>query len=412
MSRNKKSSFIGFLVKIVIVVLLVFILFIISSVYLSNYIFPVVTGSTTAAVDDMDRVNLVLLGFDRNEARDKGNALFRPDVILVASIDMRQAQVSMVSIPRDSYVKIHGKDLYDKINHSYMYGYYSAAENEDPDQAGIKTTLLTVQDFLGGVPLHGYLAVDMDGAAEIIDAVGGVNIDVQEELRSDYGRGSVQIEKGYQLLNGKQVLQYTRNRADYLGGERGRTFRQQEVLIALFKKMVSLEGLPKMPLLINAVKTNIKTDLSMPRLSALGVLGLRIDQQQIISRVFGGEGRLSSRNGQNIYYLVIDQEYRIKIIEEVFGSVVDRLSIPELPGPVVDEPELVPELEIEPEPEPQPDPDPVEEPLPEDDDEIEPENGVEPEPVPDPETDPAEDIVPEDEPDEEEPANEEENNDT
>ena len=388
MSRNKKSSVFKFLVKIIVIVLLVFILFMFSSVYFSNLIFPVVTGYSTEALGDMDRVNLVLLGFDRNEARDKGNTLFRPAVILVASIDMRRAQVSMVSIPRDSYVKIHGRDTYDKINHSYMYGYYGAAENEDPDLSGIKTTLLTVQDFLGGVPLHGYLAVDMDGAAEIIDAVGGVYLDVPEDIRSNYGRGSVQITKGYQLLNGKQILQYSRNRADYLGGERGRTFRQQEVLIALFKKMASIEGLPKMPHLINAVKANIKTDLTMPRLSALGILGLRIDRQEIISRVFGGEGKLSSTSGQNIYYLVVDQENRIKIIEEVFGITVGRQSIPELPGPIVEEPEFVPEIEVEPEPETLPEPDPVEEPIHEPEGEIEPENGLEPEPLPDPDPEP------------------------
>lgn len=387
--KNKKFSLLKSLIKIGIVALLLLVLFFITSVYYSHLFFPAATGLSDDFHAGGDRVNLVLLGFDRNEARAKKDTLFRPDVILVASIDMRRATVAMVSVPRDSYVKIHGQDIYDKINHSYMYGYYRAGANEDPDEAGIRTTVKTVEDFLGGLPLSGYLVVDMDGAAQIIDAVGGVYIDVKEDMRGGYGQGPLQIAQGYQLLDGKKVLQYTRNRADYLGGERGRTFRQQEVLMALFKKMVSPAGLTKMPLLTKAIKDNIKTDLNLSQLSALGVFGLRVDRQNIISRVFSGQGRLSLRQGQNIYFLVIDQEKRMEIIKEVFGAVVGALSLPELSGPAVAEPEFVPEEVAPPElvegeaPEEEsaeevPETDFTEEP--EEDLTEEPEEGVDPEP--------------------------------
>jgi anionic cell wall polymer biosynthesis LytR-Cps2A-Psr (LCP) family protein len=247
----------------------------------------------------------------------------------------------------------------------------------------------------------------MDGAAEIIDSVGGLYYDVEDDMRSDYGRGSVQIEKGYQLLDGNQVLQYTRNRADYLGGERGRTIRQQRILMALFKKMISFEGIFKMPALVFSIQSNIETDLSAPRLIALGLLGFRIDREDIATGSFSGEGRLSYRDGQNIYYLLINEAERVEMIRNIFGVEVQLRSSPDLPGPVVTEPppDQIPEIEIEPpdepepkpepepelEPEPQPDPEPELEPEPqpdpepEDEEESDSESDQEPEPVPDPE---------------------------
>jgi polyisoprenyl-teichoic acid--peptidoglycan teichoic acid transferase len=331
-----------------------------------------------------DTLNLLLLGFDRSAERDSEGTLFRPDTIIVASLNLQTSEIAMVSIPRDSYVKIHGLEVFDKINHSYMYGYFRAAEGEDPHLSGLRSTFLTIGDFLGGVPLHGYIMIDMDGTAEIIDAVGGVQINVEEEFRSDYGRGAVQLEAGLQVLDGQQFLIYTRNRADYLGGERGRTLRQQQGLIALFQKMVSLEGIFKLPLLYKAVNNSIETSLSLPQMATLGLYGLRGSSDNITSNAFSGEGRLSARDGQNIWYLVINEEARVETIKTVFGLTVEKRSQVTLSGPVateVEEPEPdplpIPEPEPDPEPEPEPDPEPDPEPEPDPDPEPDPEAPVE-----------------------------------
>ena len=386
MSENKRS-FSKFIVKAVLLAVLVLFLFFLGTAFYPGIIFPASADYQGNYPSGGKTVNLVLLGFDRSVARDSGTNLFRPDTIIIAAINTRSASVSMVSIPRDSYVKIHGTDIYDKINHSYMYGYYSVPGEEDRHAAGIKTTLNTIQDFLGGLPLHGYLLVDMDGAAEIIDSVGGIYYDVEDDIRSDYGRGSVQIEKGYQLLDGYKTLQYTRNRADYLGGERGRTIRQQKILLALFRKMISFEGVLKMPALFSSIQANIETDLSAPRLAVLGLLGFRVDRDQVATGTFSGEGRLSNRDGQNIYYLLINEAERVEMIRNIFGVEVELRSGPDLPGPVVTEPtpEQTPEIEIEPPDEPEPAPEPEPEP--------EPETG--PEPEPEPEEEPGPDLEPE-----------------
>jgi polyisoprenyl-teichoic acid--peptidoglycan teichoic acid transferase len=325
--------------------------------------------------------NVLLLGFDRSAAREEQMSLFRPDTIMIAAVDFSSRKVSLVSIPRDSYVSINSSDTFDKINHSYMYGYYRRSEGEDRHQGGVETVIRTIEDFIGGIPMHAYLIVDMDGAKEIVDAVGGVVIDVENDVRSNYGRGDILVAAGRQRLDGAAFMQFVRSRADNLGGERGRTQRQQKALIALFSQLLSARGLISLPAFYRAVDTNVNTSLNNLQLLTLGLFGLRLDFSLIEGYVFAGEGKLSNRDGNNIYYLLIDDDYRLEIIERVFGLQVERLDLPYLPGPVAPEPspEDEPEFVVEPDPEELPPPE------------------EQPDPVPDPDPDPDEDSVSESE---------------
>ena len=387
--KKKKGSF---LLRLIVIFLALFMAGGVLLAYFPGIVFNMAAAlpgmGSDNELDDLfksDRINIVLLGFDRSAARDKGQSLFRPDTIMIASINVKEAGVALVSIPRDSYVKIHGTDIHDKINHSYMHGYYRAGEGEDPHETALQTTLLTIQDFLGGIPLHAYVTVDMDGAADVIDSIGGVYYDVEFDVRSDFGRGRILVPKGYQLLDGNQFMHYVRTRAGDQGGERGRTERQQDILIALFEQLKSGGSLVRLPEIYRGVDGSTETSLTIPQIAALGLFGLRVDSSEITTNVFSGQGQLSYRNGQNIWYLVIDEAMRVKIIEEVFGVLVEMREQISLPGPVMPEPEA-PEPDPEPEPlpdtEPEPDPDPA--PDPEPDPEPDPDPGEEPDPEPDP----------------------------
>ncbi len=356
-----------------------------------------VTASVSKAEDGLatggEAVNVVLLGFDRPASSAGQDGIYRPDTIMIASINLREAEVKLVNIPRDSYVQIHGTDIQDKINHAYMYGYYRAAEGEDPHESGLKTTLLTIREFLGGVPLHGFISVDMGGAADIIDSIGGVYYDVEFDVRSDFGHGTLRVEEGYQLLDGNKFMHYVRNRAGHQGGERGRTMRQQQAMIALFDQLRSPRGMIRIPRLYSAVMSNLETELTLSQMSALGIMGLRVKPSDIETFVFSGQGQLSDRDGRNIWYLVIDEEERVEIIEAVFGVAVEKRPRVTLPGPVAPEPETPepdPEPEAFPEPAPEPEPEPGDEPDPEPDpgEDPGPGPGSGPEPEPEPEPDP------------------------
>jgi len=358
------------------------------SVFTAN---PVVSSAERVNYLKGNTFNVLLLGFDRSADREQQMSLFRPDTIMIAAVDFAAKKVSLASIPRDSYVKISGSDIYDKINHSYMYGYNRKSEGEDRHQGGVETVIRTVEDFLGGIPIHAYLIVDMDGAREIVDAVGGVVINVENDVRSNYGRGDILVAAGSRRLDGAAFMQYVRSRADNLGGERGRTERQQKALIALFSRLLSPKGLVSLPSFYRAVDSNIETSLNTLQIMALGLFGLRLDYDKVEGYIFAGQGKLSNRDGRNIYYLVIDEEYRLDIIGRVFNLKVERLSQPYLPGPVAsepspeEEPEFIPEPiteELPPEEQPQPFPDPEQEPAEEPEPEIEPELPPDPEETP------------------------------
>jgi anionic cell wall polymer biosynthesis LytR-Cps2A-Psr (LCP) family protein len=129
MQKEKKSVY-GFIAKAVLLTALTLVLFFFAAAFFPDLVFPASADYKGTDHTGGKTVNLVLLGFDRSAARDTGTSLFRPDTIIIAAIDTRSASISMVSIPRDSYVQIHGRDRYDKINHSYMYGYYSVPKKK------------------------------------------------------------------------------------------------------------------------------------------------------------------------------------------------------------------------------------------------------------------------------------------
>jgi len=295
-------------------------------------------GAAAAGKFDTDRVNIVLLGFDRDEIRGKSSDIFRPDTIMIASIDFEDRKVALLSIPRDSYVKIAGTEIYDKINHAYMYGYHeAAAAGKDKHQAGMETTIRTIEDFLGGIPIHYYVAVDMEGVVEIVDQVGGVYFDVKYPIRTKYGTGRLLVDKGYQLLDGRKFLYYVRDRS--VGGDFGRASRQQEILIEAFRQIKARGQLKDIPAIYRSVQKNVETNLSLGQIAQLAIFGLRLDPEDISAHVFPGSVQLAARNGQNVSYVVINEKRRVEIIKEVFGIDVPLRPTPALPPPIIDEPQ-------------------------------------------------------------------------
>jgi LCP family protein required for cell wall assembly len=279
---------------------------------------------------DRERVNLVLLGFDRTEERDAIYRIYRPDTIMIASISFRTGEIALVNIPRDSYVLIAGTDSYDKINHAYMYGYNQPGAG-DPHRSGINATIETIEHFLGGVPVHFYVSLDMDGLVEIIDRVGGIDYEVEHQVRADFGRGGLLLDQGYQHLDGSRFLTYIRDRS--VGGDTGRSLRQQRILIAALEQIKKKLRPPDIIPLYRSWQKNTETNLSPLQLGYLSRLGLKVDPGSIKTGVFPGTIQFAPRNGVDISYIVIDEPARVKLIGAIFGvSVAARPQII-LPGP-------------------------------------------------------------------------------
>ncbi len=264
-------------------------------------------------------VNIALLGFDRGWGREHlGEELFRPDMLAVVSVDLKEEEVAMVRIPRDSYVPIHGMGgFHDKINHSYFFGYHYGG-GEDRHQDGIDYTLQTVSNVLGDVPLHYYVSVDMYSVIELVDAVGGIYYEVDETIYDEHWEiGRVLVPEGPQVMDGKTYLRYLQYRGET--GDKGRIERQFDLLEATFVHLRDEGKISDLPRIYRIYKDYVETDLNYTQVAALAYFarGLNLDDIDFVTLTGSGQ----SKDG--IWYEVLNQSERLRIIEEVFGIETD-----------------------------------------------------------------------------------------
>lgn len=229
------------------------------------------------------RVNIALLG--TGGGSHAGGTL--SDTIMIASLDVKTKDVAIVSVPRDLYVKIPGYG-FDKVNAANAYG-----ERDDNDGGSLAKK--TFEANLG-VPIHYYARIDFDGFKKAIDVVGGIDITNKSTLydseypcdNNQYRSCGYTLKPGQYHMNGLQALKYARCRKGTCGDDYGRAARQQEVLVALRKKALSLGTLSnpaKIASLIDVVGGNFKTDLSLGEIKKLVSIGKDIDATKIINKV-------------------------------------------------------------------------------------------------------------------------------
>ncbi|MCT4783815.1 LCP family protein, partial [Exiguobacterium himgiriensis] len=199
-----------------------------------------------------DHFSVLLAGVDGGASLEEG----RTDSLMVATFNKESRQVTLVSIPRDSYVDIVTTDgeFKDKINHAYSYG-------------GIDTTIATVENLFD-IPIDYYATINFDGIEDLVDAVGGVEVDVLIPI-SGRATGNVELEPGVQTLNGKEALAYARMRKDDPEGDVGRAKRQQQVLEAIINEATTINSFTKLNRIMNAVGNNIRTNMSLSEASQL-----------------------------------------------------------------------------------------------------------------------------------------------
>lgn len=194
----------------------------------------------------------------------------RTDTIILATVDTETRKARLVSIPRDTRVKIKGG--WDKVNAAYVYG-------------GVDLAKKTVEDFLG-VQVDRYVIVNFNSLTQIVDAVGGIEVDVP--IRMLYRAENIDLYPGRQVLNGADALAYSRYR--YTDeGDIGRAKRQQEVIELLAKKIFSVEGLKNLPELVKLMQENVETDVPVREIFALAKLAPDIIENKIVSVVVPGK---------------------------------------------------------------------------------------------------------------------------
>lgn len=211
------------------------------------------------------RVNVLLIGVDvtLNTRRQIVN-VSRADTLMLVSFDPQRNRVSGLSIPRDTRAAIPGVGV-TKINASYAFG-------------GPGLTIRTVEDLLG-LPVHYYVKLGPESFARFIDAIGGIEIDVEKDMKyTDRWAGLyIDLQKGRQLLDGRQAMGYVRFRHDALG-DIARVERQQKMLMALFDKMKAPATMVHAPQLLRAVVENTQTNMTVRELISLGVFASKLER--------------------------------------------------------------------------------------------------------------------------------------
>jgi LCP family protein required for cell wall assembly len=207
--------------------------------------------------------------------------------MIVVSLDPQSKTAAMLSIPRDLWVKI--PDLAakgiteERINTAYVYG-----EVYNYPGGGPALAMKTVQLNLG-IPLHHYAVIDFKGFETLIDALGGVTIDVETPIQDDqypddkFGYQSVYIPAGVQHMDGQTALIYARAR--HKGSDFDRAHRQQKLLLALRDQALRLNLLTKLVPLFNALKDTVQTDIGLGDLRTLAPIAVQIDTENITNRV-------------------------------------------------------------------------------------------------------------------------------
>ena len=169
---------------------------------------------------------MLLLGSD---GYSWSNEVARTDVIILVHVDQPNKRAAMISIPRDLYVSIPGY-WSDKINAAYVWGEIYGAEG------GVPVIIKTVSEF-AGVDISYFAMVSFDKFGELVDALGGVEVDVPVDI-DDIEAGDDKISKGLQTLNGSQALTFVRSRK-FAIGDYQRAANQRTFLQALAKKVLS-----------------------------------------------------------------------------------------------------------------------------------------------------------------------------
>lgn len=227
----------------------------------------VVGGNQENPKPEFGNFNILILGVDgRRGVND------RTDTIILASLDGATKEAQLLSIPRDTRVKIKGG--WDKINAAYAYG-------------GLELAQKTVADFLE-VRIDRYAIVDFNSLVSLVDELGGIEADVP--VRMYVPLEGIDLKPGLQPLNGEQVLAYSRFRGTE-EGDIGRAKRQQEIIQLLLKKAISAENLAKLPALVEIVKENVKTDMTAKEMIALARIAPESLEKGISTQVLPGRNK-------------------------------------------------------------------------------------------------------------------------
>ncbi|MFD2991139.1 LCP family protein [Fictibacillus nanhaiensis] len=240
---------------------------------------PVIQGK------DLKPISILLLGVDERKG-DSG----RSDTMIVASVNPNTEKMFMFSIPRDTRTEIIGRGYEDKINHAYAFG-------------GTQMALDTVEKFLDS-PIDYYVKVNMESFRDIVDAVGGV--EVNNPRAFEYEGNSFPV--GVQELNGKEALSYSRMRYEDPKGDLGRNDRQRQVITSIIDKGARVTSITKFDNILSILGDNVKTNMTFDEMK-----NIQKNYKNARNQIESTEIKSSGKKIDGVYYGIVNDTERARI---------------------------------------------------------------------------------------------------
>ncbi len=257
---------------------------------------PTIPGTVGRPPEPSGRINILLLGYG-GAGHDGGELT---DSIMVLTFDQQTKKAAMISVPRDIWAKIPyqgDQGVYSKINTAYAIGAdddtypNKKAEYKGPGGGGALAS--SVIGGILGVKIDYWVAVDFRAFKSVVDALGGVDVDVETAFTDyqyprndnpdiDPGWMTVSFKAGMQHMNGDRALIFARSRHSLQDGtDFGRSRRQQKLLLAIKDKALTPDGLTKLFGLMDALSKNFKTNMNVGQMRALADMAKTADVNNI-----------------------------------------------------------------------------------------------------------------------------------
>ena len=228
--------------------------------------------TASSGKDVTEPFTILLMGIDSTEDTLAKNAIANGDTLILITFNPKTLNATMLSIPRDSYVPIacwSGRPE-NKITHAAAYG------ND--------CMINTIENYFD-VKIDYYAKMNFKGLVRLVDAVGGVEVDVPKQLcTDDSGRMKIVcINPGRQVLMGEEALVFARNRKQLADGTFGRDAHQQEIIMALINKMKNVRDVSKFMEILNAISANLDTNLTTKQILSFYNVGKDIIKKSLSS---------------------------------------------------------------------------------------------------------------------------------
>lgn len=210
---------------------------------------------TEVSIKNSEPFSIILMGIDTGALGRTEQG--RSDSMMVVTVNPKKKQSTIVSLDRDILTNIvgyepNGTPYFDKLNHAYAFG-------------SVDMAMDTVEKLLD-IPLDHYVSINMEGLSDLMDAVGGIEVN----NKIDFTLDGVHVPVGKLKLDGKTGLAYARMRHEDPEGDIGRQRRQREVVEKILRKVLSMDSISNYQKILKAVEKNTLTDLSWEDMLAIG----------------------------------------------------------------------------------------------------------------------------------------------